>query len=165
MTRQWFYTHTHTHTHTLEGNTTMNTNTNTNTNTNIDNVIFDPAIHAVDADGNPVMKLDGTFKLKPGRKVGTSTGAGTGTRGGFDVEAVTGAYLARAMTAGDLNAITVFTGLTKGQRVQFLRTTPEYAALVTDKLITDAADAINSILDAAGEENYAAIMDRVRFGQ
>ena len=138
---------------------------NTNTNTNIDNVMFNPAIHAVDADGNPVMKLDGTFKLKPGRKVGTSTGAGTGTRGGFDVEAVTGAYLARAMTAGDLNAITVFTGLTKGQRVQFLRTTPEYDAIVTDKLVTDAADAIEAILDAAGEENYAAIMDRVRFGK
>ena len=146
----------------------MNTNTNTNTNTatsNIDNVIFNPAIHRVKADGTPDMKDDGTFKLKPGRKPGTSTGAGTGTRGGFDVEAVTGAYLARAMTAGDLNAITVFTGLTKGQRVQFLRTTPEYAALVTDKLITDAADAINSILDAAGEEHYAAIMDRVRFGK
>ena len=134
-------------------------------NTNTENVIFDPAIHAVDADGNPVMKLDGTFKLKPGRKVGTSTGAGTGTRGGFDVEAVTGAYLARAMTAGDLNAITVFTGLTKGQRVQFLRTTPEYGAIVTEKLVTDAVDAIGAILDAAGEENYAAIMDRVRFGK
>ena len=136
-----------------------------NTNTNIDNVIFNPAIHAVKADGTPDTKLDGTFKLKPGRKVGTVTGTGTGTRGGFDVEAVTGAYLARAMTAGDLNAITVFTGLTKGQRVQFLRTTPEYDAIVTDKIITDAVDAIGAILDAAGEEHYAAIMDRVRFGQ
>ena len=140
-------------------------NTNTNTNTNIDNVIFNPAIHRVKADGTPDMKDDGTFKLKPGRKPGTSTGAGTGTRGGFDVEAVTGAYLARAMTAGDLNAITVFTGLTKGQRVQFLRTTPEYGAIVTEKLVTDAVDAIGAILDAAGEENYAAIMDRVRFGK
>lgn len=141
----------------------MNTNTNTAT-SNSTNIMFDPALHAVDADGNPVMRKDGTFALKPGRKPGTPNGAGTGTHGGFDVEAVTGAYLARAMTAGDLNAITVFTGLTKGQRVQFLRTTPEYDAIVTDKLVSDAVTAINAILDAAGEENYAAIMDRVRFG-
>lgn len=34
--------------------------------------IFDAAIHAVDASGNPVRKSDGTYKRKPGRKKGQS---------------------------------------------------------------------------------------------
>ena len=133
-------------------------------NTATANVIFDPAIHATDAEGNPVMRKDGTFALKRGRKAGSTVTPGTGTRGGFDVDAVTGEYLARIMASGDLNALTAFTGMTKGQRVQFLRNTPEYSTIVTDKIITDAADKINAILAAAGEENYTAIMDRVRFG-
>ena len=127
-----------------------------------DNVIFDPAIHRVKADGTPDMKDDGTFKLKPGRKPGTPNG--TSTRGGFNVEAVTGAYLARVMAAGDLDALMAFNGMTKGQRVEFLRGTPEYSEKVTAKVVTDAATKINAILDAAGEENYHAIMDKVRFG-
>ena len=134
---------------------------NTNTNTVAD-VIFDPAIHATDADGNPVMRKDGTFALKRGRKVG-SVNTGTGT-GSFDVDAVTGAYLARVMASGDLAALTEFTALGKGQRVAFLRTTPEYDERVTAKVIADAVDKINAILDAAGAENYSAILDRVRFG-
>ena len=136
---------------------------NTMSNT-ITNVIFDPAIHATDADGNPVMRKDGMFSLKRGRKVGTPNGTGTETRGGFDVDAVTGAYLARIMAAGDLNAITAFTAMTKGKRVEFLRSTPEYAERVTAKVVADAVEKINAILDAAGEEHYSAIMDKVRFG-
>ena len=135
---------------------------NTNTNTTAD-VIFDPAIHATDADGNPVMRKDGTFALKRGRKPGTPN-TGTGTRGGFDVQAVTGAYLARIMAAGDLDAIMAFNGMTKGQRVEFLRGTTEYQATVGDKIVTDAAAKIDAILDAAGEEYYSAIMARVRTG-
>ena len=133
-----------------------------NTNTTAD-VIFDPAIHATDADGNPVMRKDGTFALKRGRKPGTPN-TGTGTRGGFDVQAVTGAYLARIMAAGDLDAIMAFNGMTKGQRVEFLRGTTEYAETVTVKVVEDAAAKIEAILQAAGEENYHAIMDLVRFG-
>ena len=137
---------------------------NTNTNTTAD-VIFDPAIHATDADGNPVMRKDGTFALKRGRKPGTpNTGTGTGTRGGFDVNAVSGAYLARVMAAGDLDAIMAFNGMTKGQRVEFLRGTTEYQTTVGDKIVTDAAAKIDAILDAAGEEYYSAIMARVRTG-
>ena len=131
----------------------------------ITDVIFDPAIHATDADGNPVMRKDGTFALKRGRKPGTpNTGTGTGTRGGFDVNAVSGAYLARVMAAGDLDAIMAFNGMTKGQRVEFLRGTTEYAETVTTKIVADAAAAINAILEAAGMENYSAILDMVRFG-
>ena len=128
-----------------------------------ENVIFDPAIHASDSDGNPVMRKDGTFAMKRGRKPGTPN-TGTGTRGGFDVQAVTGAYLARIMAAGDLDAIMAFNGMTKGQRVEFLRGTPEYAETVTSKIVADAAAAIDAILEAAGAENYSAIMDKVRFG-
>ena len=135
---------------------------NTNTNTTAD-VIFDLAIHATDADGNPVMRKDGTFALKRGRKPGTPN-TGTGTRGGFDVQAVTGAYLARIMAAGDLDAIMAFNGMTKGQRVEFLRGTTEYQTTVGDKIVTDAAAKIDAILDAAGEEYYSAIMARVRTG-
>ena len=135
---------------------------NTNTNTTAD-VIFDPAIHATDADGNPVMRKDGTFALKRGRKPGTPN-TGTSTRGGFDVQAVTGAYLARIMAAGDLDAIMAFNGMTKGQRVEFLRGTTEYQTTVGDKIVTDAAAKIDAILDAAGEEYYSAIMARVRTG-
>ena len=128
-----------------------------------DNVIFDPAIHAVNPDGTPKMCNDGTFAKKPGRKAGTPN-TGTGTRGGFNVEAVTGAYLARVMAAGDLDALMAFNGMTKGQRVEFLRATPEYAETVTVKVVEDAATKINAILEAAGEEHYHAIMDKVRFG-
>ena len=131
-------------------------------NTTTADVIFDPAIHATDTEGNPVMRKDGSFAMKRGRKVGSTTTPGT--RGGFDVDAVTGAYLARIMAAGDLNAITAFTAMTKGQRVQFLIGTPEYAERVTAKVVEDAVEKINAILDAAGEEHYSAIMDKVRFG-
>ena len=130
-------------------------------NTTTADVIFDPAIHATDTEGNPVMRKDGSFAMKRGRKVGSTTTPGTR---GFDVDAVTGAYLARIMAAGDLNAITAFTGMTKGQRVAFLRDTPEYAERVTAKVVEDAVEKINAILDAAGEEHYSAIMDKVRFG-
>ena len=126
-------------------------------------VIFDPAIHAVNPDGTPKMCNDGTFAKKPGRKAGTPN-TGTGTRGGFNVEAVTGAYLARIMAAGDLNSIMAFNGMTKGQRVEFLRSTPEYSETVGAKIVEDAATKINAILDAAGEEYYSAIIERVRFG-
>ena len=138
----------------------MNTNTTTTT-TATENVIFDPAIHATDAEGNPVMRKDGTFALKRGRKAGSTV---TTARSGFDVNAISAAYLARVMAAGDLDAITAFTAMTKGQRVQFLTGTPEYDETVTAKVVADAATKINAILDAAGEENYSAIMDLVRFG-
>ena len=128
-----------------------------------ENIIFDPAIHATDADGNPVIRKDGSFAMKRGRKPGTPN-TGTGTRGGFDVEAVTGAYLARVMASGDLDAIMEFNGMTKGKRVEFLRGTTEYQTTVGDKIVTDAAAKIDAILDAAGEEYYSAIMARVRTG-
>ena len=127
-------------------------------------IIFDPAIHATDSEGNPVMRKDGTFALKRGRKAGSTVTPGTGTRGGFDVEAVTGAYLARVMAAGDLDALMAFNGMTKGKRVEFLRGTTEYQTTVGDKIVTDAAAKIDAILDAAGEEYYSAIMARVRTG-
>lgn len=38
--------------------------------------IFNPSIHAVDADGNPRKKLDGTFAKKRGRQAGYSANAG-----------------------------------------------------------------------------------------
>ena len=131
-------------------------------NTTTANVIFDPAIHATDAEGNPVMRKDGTFALKRGRKAGSTVTPGAGS---FDVDAVTGAYLARVMASGDLAALTAFTALGKGQRVAFLRTTPEYDERVTAKVIADAAEKINAILEAAGIENYSVIMDLVRFGK
>ena len=46
-----------------------------NTTTATENVIFNPAIHATDAEGNPVMKKDGTFSLKRGRKAGSTNSA------------------------------------------------------------------------------------------
>ena len=134
---------------------------NTNTNTTAD-VIFDPAIHATDSDGNPVMRKDGTFAMKRGRKPGSTNGITT--RKGFDVNAVSGAYLARVMAAGDLNEITRFSLLKPAEKVAFLATTPEYNETVTTKIVEDAAAKINAILDAAGAENYSAIMDKVRFG-
>ena len=135
---------------------------NTNT-TATANVIFDPAIHATDADGNPVMRKDGTFALKRGRKPGTPNGV-TVSRGKFDVNAVSAAYLARVMAAGDLNEITRFSMLKPSDKVAFLATTPEYDETVTSKVVADAAEKINAILDAAGAENYSAIMELVRFG-
>ena len=138
----------------------MNTNTTTDT-TATENVLFNPAIHATDSDGNPVMRKDGTFALKRGRKAGSTV---TTARSGFDVNAISAAYLARVMAAGDLDAITAFTAMTKGQRVQFLTKTPEYDETVTAKVVADAAAKINAILDAAGEEHYSAIMHLVRFG-
>lgn len=129
----------------------------------ITDVIFNPAIHATDADGNPVMRKDGTFALKRGRKPGTPNGV-TVTRGKFDVNAVSAAYLARVMAAGDLEELTRFSMLKPSDKVAFLATTPEYGETVTAKIVEDAASKINAILDAAGEENYHAIMDKVRFG-
>ena len=127
-----------------------------------DGIIFDPAIHATDADGNPVMRKDGSFAMKRGRKAGSTV---TITRKGFNVEAVTGAYLARVMAAGDLDAIMAFNGMTKGQRVEFLRGTTEYAETVGAKVVEDAAAKIEAILTEAGAENYSAIMELVRFGK
>ena len=140
------------------------TNTTTTTTTTTDttaDVIFNPAIHATDAEGNPVMRKDGTFALKRGRKAGSTV---TTTRSGFDVNAISAAYLARVMAAGDLDAITAFTAMTKGQRVQFLTGTPEYDETVTAKVVADAATKINAIIAAAGEEHYFAIMELVRLG-
>ena len=127
------------------------------------NVIFDPAIHAVDAAGNPVMRKDGTFSLKRGRKAGTPNGV-TITRKGFDVNAISAAYLARVMAAGDITELTRFSMLKPSDKVAFLATTPEYTETVTAKVIADAAAEIGAILEAAGAENYSAIMDKVRFG-
>lgn len=132
-----------------------------NNNTIVD-VIFDPAIHATDADGNPILRKDGTFALKRGRKAGSTV---TISRGKFDVEAVTGAYLARVMAAGDLDELTRFSMLKPSDKVAFLATTPEYDETVTSKVVSDAVDKINAILDAAGAEHYSAIMERVRFGE
>ena len=136
----------------------MSNNTNT-----VADVIFDPAIHATDSDGNPVMRKDGTFALKRGRKPGTPNGV-TVSRGKFDVTAVSGAYLARVMAAGDIDELTRFSMLKASDKVAFLATTPEYAETVTSKIVADAAAAIDAILEAAGAENYSAIMDKVRFG-
>ena len=131
--------------------------------TTTDNVIFDPAIHATDADGNPVMRKDGSFAMKRGRKPGSTNGT-TITRKGFDVNAVSGAYLARVMAAGDLNEITRFSLLKPSEKVAFLATTPEYAETVTTKIVSDAARRISAILDEVGAEHYSAVMDLVRFG-
>lgn len=130
-------------------------------NNTITDVIFDATIHATDADGNPVMRKDGTFALKRGRKPGSTV---TVTRGKFDVTAVSAAYLARVMAAGDLEELTRFSMLKPSDKVAFLATTPEYGETVTAKIVEDAASKIGAILDAAGEENYSAIMELVRFG-
>ena len=127
------------------------------------NIIFDPAIHATDADGNPVMRKDGTFALKRGRKPGTPNGV-TVSRGKFDVNAVSGAYLARVMAAGDLDELTRFSMLKPADKVAFLATTPEYDETVTTKIVSDAARRISAILDEVGAEHYSAVMDLVRFG-
>ena len=136
----------------------------TTTTTAADNVIFDPAIHATDADGNPVMKKDGTFSLKRGRKVG-STNSTTITRKGFDVQAVSAAYLARVMAAGDINELTRFSMLKPSEKVEFLTATPEYTETVTATIVKTAAEKIDAILTEAGIENYSAIMELVRFGE
>ena len=128
------------------------------------NIIFDPAIHATDADGNPVMRKDGTFALKRGRKPGTPNGV-TVSRGKFDVNAVSGAYLARVMAAGDLDELTRFSMLKPADKVAFLATTPEYDETVTAVVVKTAAEKIDAILEAAGVENYSAIMELVRFGK
>lgn len=130
-------------------------------NNTITDVIFDPAIHATDSDGNPVMRKDGSFALKRGRKVGSTV---TVSRGKFDVNAVSAAYLARVMAAGDLDELTRFSMLKPSDKVAFLATTPEYAETVTSKVVADAAAKIDAILEAAGIENYYAIMEKVRFG-
>ena len=125
-------------------------------------VTFDPTIHCTDKDGNPVPTAKG-WALKGNRGKNKGNGV-TITREKFDVAAVSGAYLARVMAAGDLDAIVAFNGMTKGQRVEFLRGTTEYQTTVGDKIVTDAAAKIDAILDAAGEEYYSAIMARVRTG-
>ena len=135
-----------------------------NTATATANVIFDPAIHATDAEGNPVMRKDGTFALKRGRKPGTPNGT-TVTRKGFDVQAVSAAYLARVMASGDLNELTRFSMLKQVDKVAFLASTPEYQTTVTDKIVATAAEKIEAILTEAGAENYSAIMELVRFGK
>ena len=124
-------------------------------------VMFNPAIHATDESGNPVMREDGTFALKRGRKPGSTV---TTTRKGFDVNAVSAAYLARVMAAGDLAELTRFTMLGKADKVAFLASTPEYAETVTAKVVADAAEKISAILDAAGPDLYHEIMELVRFG-
>ena len=128
---------------------------------NTTDTIFNPAIHATDSDGNPVMRKDGTFALKRGRKVGSTV---TVTRGKFDVNAVSAAYLARVMAAGDLDELTRFSMLKPSEKVAFLALTPEYAETVTAKVIEDAAAKINAIIAAAGEEHYSDIMRLVRLG-
>lgn len=144
----------------IEKETTMSNNTTTAT----ENVIFDPAIHATDADGNPVMRKDGTFAMKRGRKPGTANGT-TVTRKGFDVQAVSAAYLARVMASGDLNELTRFSMLKQTDKVAFLATTPEYQTTVGEKIVKTAAEKIEAILTEAGAENYSAIMELVRFGK
>ena len=133
------------------------------TTTTTNNVIFDPAIHAVDSEGNPVIRKDGTFSLKRGRKPGTPNGVSI-TRKGFDVNAISAAYLARVMAAGDLDELTRFSMLKPSDKVAFLATTPEYTETVTAKVVAEAAAKIDAILEAAGIENYSAIMEKVRFG-
>ena len=107
------------------------------------------------------MRKDGTFALKRGRKPGSTV---TVTRGKFDVNAVSAAYLARVMAAGDLEELTRFSMLKHADKVAFLATTTEYAETIGAKIVADAAAAIGAILDAAGEEYYSAIMELVRFG-
>ena len=125
---------------------------------------FDPTIHAADENGNPIYRKDGTIAMKRGRKPGSTNGV-TITRKGFDVNAISAAYLARVMAAGDLDELTRFSMLKPTEKITFLTTTPEYNETVTAKIVTDAVEKINSILDAAGAENYTAIMDAVRFGE
>ena len=134
-----------------------------NTTTATADVIFDPAIHATDSEGNPVMRKDGSFAMKRGRKAGTPNGI-TVSRAKFDVTAVSGAYLARVMASGDVAEITRFSMLKPAEKVAFLATTPEYQTTVTDKIVSDAARRISEILDSVGAEHYSAVMDLVRFG-
>ena len=119
---------------------------------------FDPEIHAADENGNPVYRKDGTIAMKRGRKPGSTV---TVTRKGFDVNAISAAYLARVMAAGDLDELTRFSMLKPTEKITFLTTTPEYNETVTAKIVTDAVEKIKSILDAAGSENYTAIMEAV----
>ena len=134
----------------------------TTTTTATENVIFNPTIHETDADGNPVMRKDGAFALKRGRKVGSTV---TTTRKGFDVNAISAAYLTRVMAAGDINEITRFSMLKQADKVAFLTSTPEYDETVTAVIVKTAAEKIDAILTEAGVENYSAIMELVRFGK
>ena len=72
-------------------------------------VTFDPAIHCTDKDGAPIPTAKG-WALKGNRGKNKGNGV-TITRGGFDVNAVSGAYLARVMAAGDVAEITRFSML------------------------------------------------------
>lgn len=125
-------------------------------------VTFDPAIHCTDKDGNPIPTAKG-WALKGNRGKNKGNGV-TVTRGGFDVNAVSAAYLARVMAAGDLDELTRFSMLKQSDKVAFLTATPEYAETVTTKIVSDAARRISAILDEVGAEHYSAVMDLVRFG-
>ena len=135
-------------------------------------ITFDPAIHEVDSMGRPVLKSDGTPRLKRGRKLGSkNTGhAVTSVTVPKDVSA------AIAETIVAKSGLSPFAILSDPKMAKLLtravKASTAYRSAIDAQLetvnrarLTKLAASILDMLIAANlsEDDYTAVMEAVRF--
>ena len=105
--------------------------------------VFNPAIHAVDENGAPRLRKDGTYALKRGRKAGTTYAPGVTSKSGVIVNDVKESVIRRLAATGDIDTIVQLTALTASNLRKVLEGTPEWATAqeLADKANEEAESA------------------------
>lgn len=106
---------------------------------------FNPAIHAVDENGEPRLRKDGTYALKRGRKAGTTYTPGVTSRSGVVLDDVKASVIRRLAATGDIDTIVQLTALTRANLRAVLENTPEWSEA------QELADKANDEAEAARE--------------
>ena len=134
-------------------------------------ITFDPAIHETDTMGRPVLKSDGTPRLKRGRKLGSKiTGHVTSVTVPKDVSAA----IAESIVAK--SGLSPFAILSDPKLAKMLaravKASTAYRSAIDGQLemvnrarLAKLAASIHSMLNAASlsEDDYTTVMNAVRF--
>ena len=135
-------------------------------------ITFDPAIHETDTMGRPVLKSDGTPRLKRGRKLGSKA---TG-------HAVTSVTVPKDVSAAIAENIVAKSGLSPfaimsdpklaKMLARAVKASTAYRSAIDDQLkivnrarLANLAASIHNMLNAANlsEDDYTTVMNAVRF--
>ena len=132
-------------------------------------ITFDPAIHEVDSMGRPVLKSDGTPRLKRGRRTGYAVTSVTVPK---DVSA------AIAETIVAKSGLSPFAILSDPKLAKMLaravKASTAYRSAIDGQLevvnrarLAKLAASIHDMLNAANlsEDDYTAVMEAVRFNE
>lgn len=135
-------------------------------------ITFDPAIHETDSMGRPVLKSDGTPRLKRGRKLGSKISGHTVTSVTVPKD-VSAAIAENIVSKSGLSPFTILSDPKLAKMLaRAVKASTAYRSAIDDQLesvkrarLAKLATDIHKMIAAAdlSEDDYTVVMDAIRF--